>query len=951
MTRETPITSSMRPASRLGAWRADTMLGSERAPLVGRDGELAILADFVSALSDGALSDSAANGVSPLLLVGEIGIGKSRLLSETAQLARASGVLVLDLGGPVEPDGSALLHRLARPLMRYLPSLSDTQRNALEAALDLTGPSLESLPLYTAALGLLRSAAEHSPVLLLIDDLQLLDRITAATLGFLLRRLETSRVGALATMTNGCPALDVPDEARLFVQHPLARLTHCATRALLAEVAPELPPHARERVVAQADGNPLAVLELCRAALEFTRDVGLALPGVLGTPPGRRGFGAPLDRLPPRTRRALLLLALEPRSDLRSMIGSAFTIDDLAVAEDAGLVTLDPGWPGTLFTHPLVRSGVVGAASPSERRLAHLSLAMRAADDMEARAGHLAEAATGTDESTAALLEQAASLSLARGDSSAAAHSLAHAARLSPGPGDRRRRLARAAFVGADTPSDSAGLATGTHSRRGDESGSLYVAAAEAFAQLENGAGSDAACLTLRGAIESGRHGWDAANRELLDAVNSWLLLCWIAGRDEHWTAFFDALGRLQPDVPEPLRTVSIAFADPASTDEADRDRLERWMAQLDSSAESDAVLQLATAAIALDLVAIARPAALRLIRAARGGPATVTYTRLLGIVALHDVDAGRWQQAEALVDEGMAAIGATGSQPQRCIFLYVTSLMAGARGDYAEAERVASELDVIASRLDARGLWRFAQHSRVVAASARQDWDGVFSAASELSTPGCLAPFVPHALWVAYDLVDAALHTGRAAEARAHHRAMVDADLASVSPRLAMLTDAAGALIDDSEGWAHAFDRALAVPQATDWPLDYARVQLSYGSRLRAEQRWPEARSHLHQALVTFERLGAIPWADRARTELQSARGDASGPIALTAQERVIVDLAAKGLSNKEIGEHLFLSARTVSGHLYRVFPKLGVSRRSGLRDALHAMQRSTSETDAAAS
>jgi len=126
--------------------------------------------------------------------------------------------------------------------------------------------------------------------------------------------------------------------------------------------------------------------------------------------------------------------------------------------------------------------------------------------------------------------------------------------------------------------------------------------------------------------------------------------------------------------------------------------------------------------------------------------------------------------------------------------------------------------------------------------------------------------------------------------------------------------------------------------------------VRLAYGSRLRAERLWPEARTQLHQAMVTFERLGANPWAERARTELRSARGDIPSAVSLTTQERLIVELAATGLSNKEIGQRLYLSARTVSGHLYRVFPKLGISRRSALRDALEAVRGSERESDAAA-
>jgi DNA-binding CsgD family transcriptional regulator len=139
-------------------------------------------------------------------------------------------------------------------------------------------------------------------------------------------------------------------------------------------------------------------------------------------------------------------------------------------------------------------------------------------------------------------------------------------------------------------------------------------------------------------------------------------------------------------------------------------------------------------------------------------------------------------------------------------------------------------------------------------------------------------------------------------------------------------------------------FEEALAIPGADAWPFDLARVQLAYGERLRRAQATSESRRHLVAALGTFERLGATPWAGRAASELRATgqtryRAGERDHVSLTPQEREIATLAASGLSNKEIGHRLFLSPRTVSGHLHRIFPKLDITSRAALRDALNAL------------
>ena len=190
-------------------------------------------------------------------------------------------------------------------------------------------------------------------------------------------------------------------------------------------------------------------------------------------------------------------------------------------------------------------------------------------------------------------------------------------------------------------------------------------------------------------------------------------------------------------------------------------------------------------------------------------------------------------------------------------------------------------------------------------------------------------------------DLVEAALRTAHASEAAAHVRAMQEAGVAMVSSRMAMLADAAAAMIAPDDEAVELFDKSLAASDAERWPFDLARVHLLYGERLRRAGGMTEARAHLVAALEGFRRLGAKTWAERAAMELRAtgqtrSRGWLQDREALTPQELEIAMLAATGLSNKQIGSRLFLSHRTVSAHLYRVFPKLGITSRAALRDAL---------------
>jgi DNA-binding CsgD family transcriptional regulator len=169
----------------------------------------------------------------------------------------------------------------------------------------------------------------------------------------------------------------------------------------------------------------------------------------------------------------------------------------------------------------------------------------------------------------------------------------------------------------------------------------------------------------------------------------------------------------------------------------------------------------------------------------------------------------------------------------------------------------------------------------------------------------------------------------------------MCGAPVAALSPRLALVSLGAAAIANADGDDIALFEAALATPGAGRWPFDLARVQLAYGERLRRTRAVALARKHLGAALDTFSRLGAQPWADRAGSELRATGAPRLEfePGPLTAQESEIAQLAASGLTNKQIGEKLFLSHRTVGTHLYRVFPKLGITARAALRDALTAL------------
>ena len=159
-------------------------------------------------------------------------------------------------------------------------------------------------------------------------------------------------------------------------------------------------------------------------------------------------------------------------------------------------------------------------------------------------------------------------------------------------------------------------------------------------------------------------------------------------------------------------------------------------------------------------------------------------------------------------------------------------------------------------------------------------------------------------------------------------------------SPALHIGLRYARALLAPEDEAEDLFAVALAA-DLSSWPFARARLQLAYGASLRRRRRSAESRAPLRASRDTFDALGATAWADRARQELR-ASGEQSRPRTpeareqLSPQELLIAQLAAEGLTNREIGARLYLSHRTVGTHLHRIFPKLGITSRVALRAAI---------------
>ena len=897
-------------------------IGPDEHGLVGRESELTRIGSFVGGLGDRG---------DTLIVSGEPGAGKTMLLDAGAAVAHAAGHNVVRAAGVRLETGLpySALHQLLFPLSERFAGLSGPQRDALAAAVGIdAGPAPAHQVIADAVLALLGLATVTQPLLVIVDDLPWVDPDSAAVLGHVVRRTAGRRAGFLGAMR---PGLDSFFDHAGLPELGLGPLADAAADGLLGRRSPELSAGSRERVRAEARGNPLMLLEL--PVPPGDARVAAALPRRL-----REIFTPQIRALTSSARRLLLVIALDASAE--PAVPSAAGSTDLAELERAHLLYVDAGTGRVTFRHPLIRSAALVNAGGPELRAAHRRLAALFADDPDRCAWHLAEATVWPDESVAGLLEQSARSLLRQGDAVRAVAALQRAAELSPGGNDRSRRLTQAAYLGADLAGDLRHAAELLADQRDNEvstRGSLEVAVAAAHVMLNGDGDIEAAHRLLAGAITDLG---DADDATLEEALYTLTLICFFGGRAALWTPLRGALAVLGSRVPTVVRLSSETLADPARTSAAGLRRLDSSITALAGEERPARIIRVALAGQFVDRLADCQEALWRVAhrRNDRGVLASALNSRML--LSRAAFSAGRWDEAWQLADEAAADCREHGYVLLAWPGRHVLALIAAARGDDEQADAAAQEMLRWADPRGAHLVQCYAWQVQLLAAMGRGDFEQAYHHGSKISPAGTLASHAPYALMVQLDLVEAAVRAGHQDAASAHVDAIRRAGTDRLSPRLALLAYGAAALVAPDEEAPALFELALAVPGATRWPFDLARVTLLYGERLRRARAVTEARALLLAAKEEFGRLAAAPWARRAGAELRAtgwpAPDSALTAPALTPQESEVARLAASGLRNKQIGERLFLSPRTVKFHLHHVYSKLGVGSRAALRDAM---------------
>ncbi|MFF0295746.1 ATP-binding protein [Kitasatospora sp. NPDC004614] len=858
-----------------------------------------------------------------LVLRGEPGVGKSALLAEAA--VSAPGRVLRATG--VESEARlpyAALSQLLAPVLDRVPELPGPQRAALERVLGLSdGPAGDRLLVGLAVLTLLGDLAEQGPLLCLVDDVQWADRESVAVLQVAARRLGAEAVALLlATRTDG-PELPGLPELRV------EPLSDRAAAELLAAVAPELAD--TDQVLKAAQGNPLALLELSAGEVA----------GVL--PPAGRlrlTYHGQVSRLPGGTQQWLLLAALEESGSLEVLLRAAaecgLTVADLAPAEQQGLVRVELGADRVTFRHPMLRSALIDRAPLVDRLAAHTALAQAYGERAPlCRAWHLALAATGRDAAVAEELAAAAAGAAWRGGHLGASAAYERAARLSPDP-LRARELTVEAVEAA--------LEAGE------------VARAEALASAADGPGLDAKTrahlLFARGVAEFWRGEHRSAHRRLVEAAS--LVADFAPGpaarvlvQAVHAAWYHDAqavrrtleaLGGLALPADDPLapvvRYVTAALGDASDVPElAEAERAARAagaVAPVDLALACGAALLPGRDEEVLDLAG-------RLVREAREGGAFGTLPTLLFFLAEAELFTGRPGTADEHAAEALRLAEDCG-QPLWTGQLHgFLAYLAAARG---EDDRCREHAGLARARGASGMPW--AQWALGVLELGAGRAEDAFAQLAALA--GGAQNFQVSAVRSVPDLVEAAVRLRRPEEVAEPLARYERWARRSGLPWARALVHRCHALLAPEELAEELYLAALARHAEQSRPWEQARTELLYGEWLRRARRKAEARVPLRAAEQTLRQLGALPWAERARLELDAtgapaARGPVKVVAGLTPQESQIVRLAAQGLSNRDIAAQLFLSARTVGHHLYKAYPKLGVSSRTDLAEVLPAL------------
>jgi DNA-binding CsgD family transcriptional regulator len=901
------------------------------AALVGREEELARLRELVAPPHAESRT---------LLLLGESGTGKTMLVAQAVHAARAAGMRVLAAAGRESEQDLAFagLHQLLRPVLSRLSCLPARQADALRAVFALSGVTAppDALLAGIAVLTLLSVVSDEEPLLVAVDDAQWLDQASLDALSFASHRMAEERIVLLVSARGAVPPAGFEREFPQLLLRPL----QLPDAGRLLDTQPSPPRgRAREQVLAQAAGNPMALVELS-GLIASDPDAGhrwaaepLPLAGQLTAI-----MAARYAALPGAARTALLLAAAADSPDLSGYVAD-LTIEALAPAEAAGLIRLDNS--GLQFTHPLARSGVYYGAPFEERAAAHMKIAASLRGSPDRYAWHLASAALGPDEQVASLLEDSAAEAQRRGGAAAAARTMERAARLSPDDRDKARRLLAAADLAhaagqSDWVREMASRIAPLTSDPG-----LRIAARQKIGWSLVWSNQHAEALeTLLSVAADARvrqpaFAWDAAG---------------IAATIAHQTGLPEARARVRAvfDDLEAARAAAPGTRDPQAS-RADEARL--WIRactdpfggradilpdlhRIVAGPLSDPA-KVGGAAWTLDETELAVQVLREAITELRAPGVRGSSGAVLSVLEWACLDSGRWDEALSVAREA--------SDIAAAYKMETVATALALRGEHTQVPSLLARVPAAVDETVYRGFAARVRHAAGLAALGQGRHVTAYAQLSQEFEADGTSLHYQFSYYAMADLAAAAVRAERRLEAKTRLEHALEDVGPPLAPRLEQLAARArGLLADSAEAEGH-FAAGLADPAGKAWPFERAQLELDYGEWLRRQRRINDAKPLLGSALEAFSRLGAEPWTRRAESELRAcgvaatARAAPWGPLnGLTPQQREVATLASRGLTNGEIADRLFLSPRTVASHLHRSYPKLGIAGRHQLRDLI---------------
>ena len=922
--------------------------------IAGRDAELASLRDFVESISGGAAA---------LVLEGDAGMGKTTLWRAGVAAAEEREFRVLQ-AVPAESETtlsfSGIGDLLDPVLDEVLAPLPRVQRRALSLALvleDEEGPPPDPHAVGVAVLSVLRALAEGHPVLVAVDDVQWLDAASTGALAYAARRLRAERVGVLLSRRE---SVDSDLVAGLRRSLPAGRVDEVDVgpldvgalhRAIQDHLGVALPRPLLAEVHQASGGNPFYALEIVRTLRRTGTSVEAGQP--LPVPESLHDLvHGRLLTLPSESRDFLLAAAAHAHPTL-SITEAASGVDrgaGLTPAIEARVAELDGD--RIRFTHPLLAAGAYETANPLRRAEIHTRLAELLVDP-EARAWQLAASVEQPDETIAATLEDAARHARARGAPRPAALLLDRARELTPDDrlDEALRRAVEAAYLhyeAGDSRRAEAQLRdviARLDPGRGRASALIRLARVRAYEAL-----AEAAELFLQAVDEA------EGDRQILAVAHEGVATClWrlyerLEEAVEHAKLAAELALELGDEglAAEALGTCLVAESllgretAPATAARA---------LALQSAAESRRVLAQPRFAVAADYLGWtgelerARSELERLLRRATelgDGSSPPLLLVLLGHV---ECELGELESALTRALEGQDASEQAG---QHTVFVHnvaLESLVEAQRGRAERARDAAQRVLGLVPETGGRGAELVATaalaHLELALGAADSAVTGLepivaFARREAIAEPGAI-PFV-------VDQIEALVELGRRGEAvellewyEGNARRLERASALANCLRCRGLIAASDGRIDDTIA---AYEEALEWHAKVELPLDRGRTLLALGAAQRRAKRRREARETLDEALAVFEHIGAALWAERARAELRRISGRAATPGALTPAEERVAALVAEGKTNREVAAALFLSDRTVEGHLSRIFGKLGIRHRAELARVLASRQ-----------